>query len=427
MAKYLLAVLSLGTAGLLLCPNEASAQQLTLEACQHKAEQHYPLTRQYGLIEKTKEYNLSNAGKRYLPQVTLSAKASYQSDVTSLPIDVSSLGLPISIPSVKKDQYGATLDVSQLVYDGGATRAAKKSIEAESSTSTLSNDVSLYSLRKQVSEVYFALLMLQEQQRSHDYYQAQLRRTEEKLQASLRGGIVTRADVDAVHVDYLKGEQTGIALRRQLQAYTEVLALLTGDSLTPTTELVRPTTVAVSSEQERPELRLLSAQQKLTEMRTDELKASLRPTLGLFAQGGYSRPGLNMLKNEFAPYYVVGARLSWNLGNFYTYSGKRKSLEAQNQMLANQADAFRLSQRIQAQELRQTSQSNQEQIAFDSQIVQLKKQIYQTAEARLLGGTLSATDAMRELTSLRLAEQDQIQHDLTKLKADYDLCWTLGE
>lgn len=427
MQKYLLAVLSLGTAGLLLCPDEASAQQLTLEACQQRAEQHYPLTRQYGLIEKTKEYNLSNASKRYLPQVTLSAKASYQSEVTSLPLDLSSLGLPLSLPSVKKDQYGATIDVSQLVYDGGAVSAAKQTIVVESQANRLSNDVSLYSLRKQVSEVYFALLMLQEQQRSHTFYQEQLRRTEDKLQASLRGGIVTRADVDAVHADYLKGEQTGITLRHQIQAYTEALALLTGDSLTASVELVRPQLQSLPPRSERPELRLLTAQQQLTEQRTGELKASLRPTLGLFAQGGYSRPGLNMLKTDFAPYYVVGARLSWSLGNFYTYSGKRKALEAQRQMLESQADAFRLSQRIQAQELRQTSLAGSEQSAFDSQIVQLKKQIYQTAEARLLGGTLSATDAMRELTSLRLAEQDQIQHDLTQLKADYDLRWTLGE
>lgn len=427
MKKSMIAALSLGVAGLTLYPNEASAQRLTLEESWQQAEQNYPLTRQYGLIEKTKEYNLSNAGKRYLPQLTLGAKASYQSDVTSLPIDAAALGLPISIPTVKKDQYGVTLDVTQLIYDGGATSSEKKTIEAGSAVNARSTDVSLYSLRKQVSEVYFALLMLQEQQRSHDYYQAQLQRTEKKLQASLLGGIVTRADVDAIHVDYLKGEQTGIELKSQIRAYTEALSLLTGQSLSDSVELVRPKETASTTSQERPELRLIAAQQSQLGTQAELLKASLRPTFGLFGQAGYSRPGLNMLKNDFAPYYIVGARLSWNIGSLYTYSGKRKALEAQEQILAAQADAFRLSQRIEAQQIQNTWSSADQQSDYDSKIVQLKKQIYQSAEAKLLGGTLSATDAMRELTSLRLAEQEQIQHDLSKLKASYDLSWTLGQ
>lgn len=426
MLNRIVAVLAMGTAGLVTCPT-VQAQSLSLDECQARAERHYPLVKQYELIDKTKDYNISNASKRYLPQLTLGAKASYQSDVTSLPLDVSSLGLPISIPTVKKDQYGATLDVSQLVYDGGMTSALKKSAVAEAELSKKNNDVAMYSLRGRVNEVYFALLMLQEQLRSHQLYQAQLGRTEEKLRASLKGGIVTPADVDAVHVDFLKGEQTGAELRTQITAYRQVLSLLTGDSLGEGITLTRPADPQDGRSGERPELKAFGAQQDQLSAKSQELKASVLPTLGLFAQGGYSRPGLNMLKNEFAPYYVVGARLSWNIGALYTYGNKRKTLELQKQMVGAQAEAFRLNQRVEAEQQVQQKQSNEDQQRYDQEIVSLKQRIYQTSEAKLVGGTLSATDAMRDLTSLRLAEQDKIAHDLKRLKALYDLRWTAGE
>lgn len=427
MLNRTMAILLVGVAGLFSCPNQALAQSLSLDDCWHRAEAHYPLTRQYGLLDQIEAYNLSNAGKRYLPQVSLSAKASYQSDVTSISVDASALGLPISFPKVKKDQYGATLDLSQLVYDGGVTKAIKKSIQAETAVSRQQSDVSLYALRRRVHDVYFGLLLLQEQERSHALYQAQLKRTEEKLQASLRGGVVSKADVDAVHVDYLKGEQTATELKTQIQAYTEVLAMLMGETPKDSWLLERPRELAGGLAEERPELKLIAAQQEVLGTKAEELKTSLRPTLGLFAQGGYARPGLNMLKADFAPYYIVGAKLSWSLGNFYTYKGKRKALEAQGQMLSAEADAFRLNQSIETRGLEQRRLSSGEQLRYDDEIVRLKRGIYQVSEAKLLGGTLSATDAMRDLTSLRLAEQERIQHDLSRLKSTYDLRWTQGQ
>lgn len=427
MANRLFAVLLVGTAGLLSAPTEASAQRLSLEQSQQRAEQNYPLTRQYGWIERSRDYKLAAASKQYLPQLTLGAKASYQSDVTSIPLDVSALGLPIILPTVKKDQYAATLDLTQLVYDGGAVAAAKQGIRAEAEVAARNNDVSLYALRKQVNEVYFALLMLQEQYRSHQYYQAQLQRTQSKLQVSLQGGIVTQAEVDALQVDYLSGEQRGAALGEQIKAYTEVLCLLLGDSLSTDIELERPKLKPQPLEQQRPELRLIEAQRTQLSTGLAELRSSLRPTLGLFAQGGYSRPGLNMLRSDFQGYYIAGARLSWQIGKLYSYRDKRRSLEAQQQLLQTQRATFELGQRIEERQALERQRSSQEQQRFDREIVQLKKRLYQTAEAKLLGGTLSATEAMRELTSLRLAEQEQIQHELSQLKAQYDQQWVRGE
>lgn len=407
-------------------PLTASAQRLSIEDCWHWAESNYPLIKQYDLIERTKAYNLEAASKRYLPQATLGAKASYQSDVTKVEFDTSRLPFPLELPSQKKDQYGITLDVTQLVWDGGATAAAKESIRRTSDVARGNNEVSLYALRQRVSELYFALLLTEEQMATHRLYQQQLQRTESQLEAALRGGIVTSAELDAVRADLVSSEQTLSEYQTQLRSYRGALSLLTGQSISDSVHLERPALPATLATKERPELRLLELQAASLTSQQAELKTTLRPTIGLYAQGGYSRPGLNMLKSEFQPYYVVGARLSWNLGNFYTYSSRNKALEMQRQSLTSQREAFQVNQQVERTQQEAARKQATDALRYDDQLIQLRENIYRSAESKLLRGTLSATDAMRELTSLQVARQTKILHELQSLKASYDIQWTQG-
>ena len=193
---------------LLLIPRGISAQALTLEECWRQAEQHYPLSRQYALIEQTKDYSLSNASKRYLPQLSLTAKASYQSEVTKIPLDLTALGLPITLPEVQRDQYGATIDVSQLLWDGGRTAAARSMIRSEAEVSRAETDVSLYALRRRVSEIYFALLLISEQQSYNDLFHEEILRTKHKVETLINGGVATSTDLDAVEADRIRSERT---------------------------------------------------------------------------------------------------------------------------------------------------------------------------------------------------------------------------
>ena len=61
------------------------AKAQTLDACQQSAEQNYPLIRQYNLIARTTELTVKNIQKGWLPQITASAQATYQSDVAAWP------------------------------------------------------------------------------------------------------------------------------------------------------------------------------------------------------------------------------------------------------------------------------------------------------------------------------------------------------
>lgn len=180
-----------------------NAQELTLEECQQQAQAHYPLIKQYGLIEKTKEYNISNAGKGYLPQVSLSAKASYQSDVTEIPVDLPG----IDIRGIRKDQYQAMLQLDQVVWDGGNIRARKEVTRATSEVDKQKLEVDMYAINERVNQLFFSILLLKEQLKQNQLMQEELQRNYDNVAAYVKNGIANQADLDAVKVEQLNNIQ----------------------------------------------------------------------------------------------------------------------------------------------------------------------------------------------------------------------------
>lgn len=426
MARILTKALALALLTLLI-PRAGSAQELTLEECWRRAEAHYPLSRQYALIEQTKDYSLSNASKRYHPQLTLNAKASYQSEVTKMPLDFASLGIPISLPEVERDQYGVTIDVSQLLWDGGRTVATCAAINSEAEVNRAETDVSLYALRRRVSEIYFALLLLSEQQSYNDLFHEEVLRTKHKVETLINGGVATSSDLDAVEADRIRSERTRseyLALRR---SYLGALSLLMGDTLSDSIKLRFPTAeIAEQRHKTRPELHVLDRQTQALGARRKELSASLLPTLGLFAQGGYGRPGLNLLDRDFAPYYIVGARLSWSLGNLYTHRNNKRLLSTQERSLDLKRETFITNQQIEITNKTGALEKVRTQLHYDNELIALRRRVYSSSVAKMEHGTLSGADLMRDLTQVRLAEQEKILHQVQYLQLLYDLRWLSG-
>ena len=426
MARILTKALALALL-LLLIPRGISAQELTLEECWRQAEAHYPLSRQYALIEQTKDYSLSNASKRYLPQLSLTAKASYQSEVTKIPLDFTALGLPITLPEVQRDQYGTTIDVSQLLWDGGRTAAARSMIRSEAEVSRAETDVSLYALRRRVSEIYFALLLISEQQSYNDLFHEEILRTKHKVETLIRGGVATTTDLDAVEADRIRSERTRSEYLALRHSYLGALSLLRGDTLSDSTKLHVPTAETIEERhRSRPELLALDRQNQALDARRKELSASLLPTLGLFAQGGYARPGLNFLDRDFSPYYIVGARLSWSLGSLYTHRNNQRLLSTQEHGLDLKREAFITNQQIEITNKTGALEKVRTQLHYDDELIALRRRIYSSSVAKMEHGTLSGVDLMRDLTHVRLAEQEKILHQVQYLQLLYDLRWLSG-
>ena len=153
-----------------------SVMAQSLEECQQAAEKNYPLIRQYGLIEKTTVLTVDNIQKGWLPQVSASAQATYQSDVPSWPDQMETMmnSMGIHMKGLKKDQYRVGIDVSQTIYDGGAISSRKTIAREQGNVEAAQTEVSIYNVRKRVNEMYFALLLLDEQIKLNSDLQALL-------------------------------------------------------------------------------------------------------------------------------------------------------------------------------------------------------------------------------------------------------------
>ena len=398
--------------------------QLTLEGCQHSAQTNYPLVRQYGLIEKAREYNLENAGKGYLPQFTLSGKATYQSDVTKLPVDVPG----IDIKSMPKDQYQVMLEVSQNIWDGGDIRSKKQLTRATSEIDRGKQEVDMYALNDRVNQLYFGILLLDEQLKQNQLLQEDLGRTHQQVSNYIANGIANQSDLDAVSVEILNTKQKRIELESSRQAYLSMLSIFIGKEIASGTTLEKPadTFESTSLVNNRPELRWFDAQGGQLNVQESSLKTRFRPRFALFVQGAYGNPGLNMLKDDFSAYYVAGVRMSWNFGSLYTLRNDRRLIDNNRRKLETSRDVFLFNTNLESTQQSSAIQSMRRQMVDDDEIIRLRVNIRKAAEAKVENGTLTVTDMLREITAENLARQTKALHEVQLLMNIWNLKYTLN-
>lgn len=398
------------------CLISPAKAQLTLESCQEKAYNNYPLIRQYALIEKSQAYNLSNVQKGNLPQISLQGKASYQSDVTSLPFDFP--GVPDELQP--HDQYQAVINIQQNIWDGGNIQGRKKEITALSKERQAEIDVDMYALRERINQLYFGLLLLSEQIKQNKLLQEQLSHSLNQVTAYCQNGIANQADIDAVKVEQIKTRQEAVVLRSKQDAYLRMLSLFIGESLTDKTQLEKPlASEPLTNEINRPELAWYSARQQRLFIQEQNLKNSFMPQFSLFAQGGYANPGLNMLQDKFQAYYIVGARLNWNFGSLYSFKNDRRKIHTEQEMIRNQQETFLFNTRLQLTEQTSAIQALHQQMTEDEEMIRLQTHIRETAEVKVKNGTLSVTDMLQEITKESMAKQQKAVHEIQLLMNIY--------
>lgn len=397
--------------------------QLSIEACYEKARANYPLIKQYGLIEKTKEYNLSNAAKGYLPQVTFSAQATYQSDVTEIPIDLDAIGLTgVKIPSVSQDQYKMELALSQTLWDGGAIRSERKALRTQAEVDQRDMDVNMYTINERVNQLYFGVLLAEAQLEQNKVLQAELRRNCEQVSSYIKNGIAQQSDLDAIRVDLLKAKQTEAQFEHTKRAYREMLSRLIGEEIGEETRLVKPEAVRpLTKENNRPELELYQAQIRNLWAQDSRITAGMMPKLGLFVTGGYGKPGLDMFEDNFKVYYLAGVRLSWNLGSLYTRKNDRRKIQTGIRSIETQRETFLFNTSLDVAQRNATIDKYIDQLKYDDEIIALRGSVKRASEAKMANGTLSGTDLTRDIHAEQSAIQDKILHEMELLQAIYNL------
>ena len=410
----------------------AVCAQPSVERCKEMAREHYPLIRRYGLIEQSRDYTLSNAARAWLPQVTLSGQATLQSDVVSWPEEFESLlamqGL--DMPGIRRDQYKMQIDVQQTLWDGGKSRTDRAIAESEAAQERMSTEVELYAVDSRVEDIYFGILLMQEQQRQIGEMMQRLQTNLDQVDALVENGMAMQADADAVEVQLLTQRQSLGQVEARLQSFRRILGLFIGEELG---EAPLPMPVAeepVEYDSERPELRLMDAQMALLQAREQMVDVSLAPRVALFAQGYYGYPGLNMFENMVSHRWtlngIVGVRMNWNISSLYTSKTSRRQLQNARDNVALQREVFAFNSRLQAEQESAEVRRIREAIADDDRIVALRSRVREAAEARLQEGMIDTHDLLGKISDETSAKIARSTHQIELVKAIYDLKHTLN-
>ena len=398
---------------------EARAQTVTLEECQTMARENYPAISRFSIIEQSKNYTLANANKAYLPQLSLEAKATYQSDVITIPLDMP--GIEIPVPD--KDQYQIVAQANQIIWDGGKIAAKKEMIEAGAVVEEKTLETELYSLRERVNQLYFGILLVQEQLKQQVVMEEELQRNHDIVESYVENGIANQADLSTVKIEMLKAGQQRIQMESAQTAYLQMLSILIGNKISKETEFVKPSVSNDNSSViiKRPELELFSAQEATIDAQTNELKSTIMPAIGAFVQGGYGKPGLNMLQNEFDAFFLGGVKLSWNFGSLYTYKNSVRSNELKKLSIDTQRDTFTHNLNMQISQQQNEIEKYRKTMKDDEEIIRLQQQIKDAAEAKVENGAMTVSDMLKELTALEMAKQAKLLHEIQHINSIYTL------
>ena len=395
------------------------AQVVSLDECQTMARENYPAIARFSIIEQSKNYTLANANRAYLPQLSLEGKATYQSDVITIPLDMP--GLEIPVPD--KDQYQIVAQANQIIWDGGKIAAKKEMIRAGAIAEEKQLETEIYALRERVNGLYFGILLMQEQLRLQVVLEDELQRNHNRVKSYVENGIANEADLSSVKIEQLKAKQQRIEMESAQQAYLQMLSTLIGAELNMDTEFAKPLISSVNSlvTINRPELELFSAQQATIDAQTTDLKSSIMPVIGAFAQGGYGKPGLNMLQNEFDAFFLGGVKLSWNIGNLYTYKNNVKINELKKLSIDTQRNTFNYNLDMQISEQQNEIERYRKTMQDDEEIIRLQQQIKDAAEAKVENGAMTVSDMLKEVTALDMAKQAKLLHEVQHLNSIYKL------
>ena len=403
----------------------------TLEECQQAAEKNYPLIKQYGLIAKTTQLTVKNIQKGWLPQVTASAQATYQSAVTAWPESMQTMyqQMGLNMKGLSKDQYKIGIDLQQTIYDGGAISSQRNIAQKEGKVQEAQTETNLYQVRRRVNEMYFSLLLLNEQIQLNEDVKTLLLSSEKKLSAMVKGGTAATSDLDNVRAERLSVEQQNENLKQQKQMLQRMLSVFCGLEVN-NTQKPAPVQIA-SSVNNRPEMRLYNSQLELTEAKEKALDTQLRPKLGLFAQGFYGYPGLNMFEDmmnrKWSLNGIVGIKLSWNVSAFYTHKNDKARLSTQREMIENVREVFLFNNQL--EEIQQNENINRYQAMMksDDEIIVLRTNVRKAAESKLTHGIIDVISLLREINNENAAKTQQSIHEIDMLKEMYNLKYTNNE
>ena len=407
--------------------------QVTLEECITLAQDNYPLIKKYDLLNQTREVNLSDINKSWLPQINVYAQGTVQNETPSFPESlagiISQSGTNVS--GLNEWQYKIGADINQNVWDGGSSKVQREMERAEDMERQSALDVQLYAIRERVEELYFGVLLIEEQAEQTRNMLALLQSNLDKLRVMLKNGVAMQSDVDMMEAQYLSTVQQLTHAESTSKSYRKILEIFTGKSLAGQ-ELMKPCAyIPQDMAPDRPELRHFEAQLLVNEAREASITASVMPKIGLFAQAYYGYPGFDYFEsmmNRNASFNILaGVKVSWNIGAFYTEKNDRRKLRLSSENIAVERDAFLFNTSMKTRSQLDHIDELKAVMKENDRIVELRTNVRKAAESQLDNGVIDTTDLLTKLTDEKQARLTASYHEIQLIQSIYKLKYMLNK
>lgn len=407
--------------------------QVTLEECIALAEENYPIISKYDLLEQTKEVNLSNINKGWLPQINVYGQGTVQNDTPSLPESLTNIinQTGTNIAGLNEWQYRIGADISQNIWDGGTSKVHRKIERAEDAERQAAIDVQLYAVRERVEDLYFGILLMDAQIEQVKNMQLLLQSNLDKLRIMQSNGTAMQSDVGMVEAEYLGTVQQLTQAESASQSYRNVLGLFMGKSIVGQ-KLVKPEAfIPQDLMPSRPELKYFEKQLQTNEARNASITANMMPKIRLFAQLYYGYTGFdyfeNMMNRNPSFNILAGVKLSWNIGALYNKKNDRMKLKLSSDNINVERDIFLFNINLQSRSQLDHIDELKAVIKNNDRIVELRTNVRKAAESQLDNGVIDATALLTKLTDEKQARLTAAYHEIQLLQSIYELKYTLNK
>lgn len=398
---------------------------VTLAYCLGKAETNHPMFQQYDLLASTSDLRIKNLGKNYLPDMNINGDAHYQSDVTEIPFQIPTM----PIEPLDKDQYKVSLDVSQMIYDGGITKKNKDIEYIDNQINRQNVGISLYQLKERIVGTYFSIISLQESRRLLEVSRQNLLSRLKDVESGVKNGMVLASNAEIIKAELLKIDQKDIEIDAGIALGYKVLSILTGEEIALNTELqwASPVIESYIPGNDRLEYTLFSLQQEKAESLKKLASSKLIPRMYAYGSAGYGKPGFNMLLNEFDDYYIIGAKLNWNIWNWNKTRNEKTILDLHKQIISSNRETFDQNLATDLEKRMTEIMKYESLLPKDEEIVKIRAGIVETYASQLNNGVITATEYITELHAETEARLNLRIHEIQLVRAKYDYLATAGK
>lgn len=390
-----------------LALNATAQKKLTLQECYDLVDQNYPLAKQVDLLNQKTTFEIDALNTAKLPKMDLNAQATYQSEVIGFPTALS------GVNTMNKDQYRATMDINQLIYNGGAIAAHAKLKQAQTKTQQQQVALNIYATKNKINQYFFSILLLQEKKKLLESKDELLISKVKEVKVGVKYGAILPTSELVLEAERFKIKQQVTEINFENAKMLESLAQLTYAEINSTTILEAPTSEIKSENGLRPELVFFELQNEQIESSKSVLAKSNSPKLYAFGQAGYGNPGLNMLDNSFQPFYIVGLKTSWNILDWGKVKKERKALDVAQELVQTEKENFELNNKLELQQLDKDIKKMKELLKSDLEIIQIHEKIVKSADAQMKNGVITTSDYLTEVIRLFEAKNNLAQHQVT--------------